>query len=80
MTVDEAGTAWALGDDGRLLERRDVVWTRIPVDSRAGGRLLAVHAREGHLTVLEESGLVLEGLSAQEPADRPSFSDGPRLG
>ena len=77
VTVDDTGTARALGDNGRLLERRNIIWTRIPVDACASGRLLAVHSQESRLTVLEETGLVLEGLATQEAAERPLSPNGP---
>src|SRR5262249_59892998 len=59
--LDEDGAVWAVGGQARLLQRRQSVWTRIPLDPSAEGRLVAVRPRRDRITVLVETGAVLEG-------------------
>ncbi len=54
-------TAWAVGGQARLLQRRNSLWRRIPLDPAAEGRLLAVRPRHDGITVLVENGTVIEG-------------------
>jgi serine/threonine-protein kinase len=61
VVVDVTGCPWAVGAQGRLLQRREGVWTRIPLDALAQGTLIDVAPHEGGITVLSEDGLVLEG-------------------
>jgi serine/threonine protein kinase len=61
VVLDEDGTAWAVGGQARLLQRRQTVWTRIPLDAKTDGRLVAVRPRREGITVLVETGAVLEG-------------------
>ena len=44
VTVDAAGTAWAIGAQGRLLVRQAGTWVRVGVDAGSAG-LIAVFAR-----------------------------------
>jgi photosystem II stability/assembly factor-like uncharacterized protein len=61
VVLDGDDMAWAVGGQARLLQRRQSVWTRIPLDRAAEGRLVAVCPRRDGITVLVENGMVLEG-------------------
>lgn len=68
VVVDEAGTPWAVGGQARLLQRRQGVWARIPLDGHGNppvalvqGSLVMVGSRGDLVTVVAEDGLVLEG-------------------
>jgi serine/threonine protein kinase len=61
VSLDDDGTAWAVGGQARLLQRRQAVWTRVPLDPAAEGRLVAVRPTREGITVLVENGMVLEG-------------------
>lgn len=61
VALDEDGGAWAVGGQARLLHRRGAVWTRVPLDPAAEGRLVAVRPCRDGITVLVENGTVLEG-------------------
>jgi eukaryotic-like serine/threonine-protein kinase len=68
VDVDDGGTGWALGGQARLLQRRQGVWARIPLDAPGNppqplvqGTLVMVGARGDVVTVVAEDGLVLEG-------------------
>lgn len=67
VVLDDEGTAWAVGGQARLLQRRQSVWMRIPLDPAAEGRLVAVRPRRDGITVLVENGTVLEGPGAVDP-------------
>ena len=68
VVLDDDGTAWAVGGQARLLQRRQSVWTRIPLDPAAEGRLVAVSVRADGITVLVENGAVFEGAGMDPPA------------
>ena len=68
VVLDEDGTAWAVGGQARLLQRRQSVWMRIPLDPAAEGRLVAVRPRRDGITVLVENGTVIEGPAAVDPS------------
>lgn len=59
--IDSTGCAWATGGQGRLLQRRDGVWTRIPLEPGFEGHIVLVSPRSDAITVLCEDGTVLEG-------------------
>jgi len=61
VVVDGEGFAWAVGGQARLLQRRQGIWTRIPLDPIAQGPLVLVGPRPDVVTVLGEDGMVLEG-------------------
>jgi hypothetical protein len=68
VVVDDTGTGWAVGGQARLLQRRQGVWARIPLDAPGNppqplvqGSLVMVGARGDLVTVVAEDGLVLEG-------------------
>ncbi len=61
-------TAWAVGGQARLLQRRNSLWRRIPLDPAAEGRLLAVCPRHDGITVLVENGTVIEGPASVDAA------------
>ncbi len=67
VVLAEDGAAWAVGGHARLLQRRQSVWMRIPLDPAAEGRLVAVRPRHDGITVLVENGVVIEG---------PAIADG----
>ncbi len=69
VVVDAEDVAWAVGGQARLLQRRQSVWTRIPLDRAAEGRLVALCPRRDGITVLVENGMVLEG-----PGARPAVA------
>ncbi len=84
VVLDDDGAAWAVGGQARLLQRRQSVWMRIPLDPAADGRLVAVRPRRDGITVLVENGTVIEGPAVVDPAlpgassaDRNSGSSGP---
>ena len=68
VVLDEDGCAWAEGGQARLMQRRQAIWTRVPLESSAEGRLVAVCPRRDGITVLVEDGTVLEGPGASEPS------------
>ena len=72
VTVDDAGVAWAIGAQGRLLARRAGTWSRVPVEL-GSANLIAVATREvpralsntdgpraREVVVLAEDGTVVE--------------------
>ncbi|MFO0554815.1 MAG: serine/threonine-protein kinase [Polyangiaceae bacterium] len=68
VRVDPAGFAWAAGQSGRLLERRDNVWTRVVVDDGRQGQgvssnFVAVMPTGRTVLVLAEDGTIYEGWS-----------------
>ena len=67
VVLDEDGYAWAAGGQARLMQRRQAIWTRVPLDASAEGRLVAVCPRRDGITVLVEDGTVLEGPGTSEP-------------
>jgi eukaryotic-like serine/threonine-protein kinase len=67
VTLDQ-GSPWAVGGQARLLQRRQSVWTRIPLDASVEGKLVAVSARTDGITVLVETGAVFEGAGMDAPA------------
>jgi eukaryotic-like serine/threonine-protein kinase len=69
VVIDDEGTAWAVGGQGRLLQRRQGVWTRLPLDPAAEGKLIAVRPRHDGITLLLENGTVIEG-----PGEPPAAS------
>jgi hypothetical protein len=68
VILDEDGGAWAVGGQSRLLQRQKSVWTRVPLDPAAEGRLVAVRPCRDGVTVLVDNGTVLEGPGTLEPA------------
>lgn len=66
VALDEDGCPWAVGGNARLLQRRQSVWTRVPIDASAEGRLVAVRPCRDGITVLVENGAVLEGPGTSE--------------
>jgi tRNA A-37 threonylcarbamoyl transferase component Bud32 len=74
VVLDDDGVAWAVGGQARLLQRRNSVWARIPVDAASEGRLIAVRPRRDGVTLLVENGTVLDGSGALEPAVPPATS------
>jgi photosystem II stability/assembly factor-like uncharacterized protein len=68
VTLDHLGTPWAVGGQARLLQRRQSVWTRIPLDPTVEGKLLAVSVRADGITVLVENGAVFEGVVTDAPS------------
>jgi eukaryotic-like serine/threonine-protein kinase len=74
VVIDEDGDAWAVGGQARLLRRRDTVWTRVPLDPSAEGRLVAVRPCRDGITLLVENGAVLEGPGTGEPAPQAAVS------
>jgi eukaryotic-like serine/threonine-protein kinase len=68
VVLDEDGASWAYGSQGRLLQRRQALWTRIPLDPAAEGKLVTLRPRREGITVLVENGTVLEGPAAVDPA------------
>jgi serine/threonine protein kinase len=79
VVLDEDGTAWAIGDQTRLLHRQQSVWVRVPLDPGADGRIVAVRPRRDRITVLVENGMVLEGPGTNEPPPAGSPSQPGRL-
>lgn len=61
VVVDEAGGAWAVGGQARLLKRRNNVWTRIALDPSVQGMLLGLAATSAGVLIVGEDGTVLEG-------------------
>ncbi len=78
VVLDEDDTAWAVGGQARLLQRRQSVWTRLPLDPAAEGRLVAVRPRREGITVLVENGIVLEGPGEPPAAVAASVRGRPR--
>ncbi|MFT3775574.1 MAG: hypothetical protein QM820_60270 [Minicystis sp.] len=74
VVLDEDGGAWAVGGQARLLQRRQSVWTRVPLDPAAEGRLVAVRPCRDGVTVLVENGAVLEGPGTIEPPPAAAVS------
>jgi serine/threonine-protein kinase len=74
VSLDPCGNPWAVGSNARLVQRRQGVWTRIPLEPGVDGKLVAVSARSDGITVLMENGAVFEGI----PADGPVVSVGER--
>jgi hypothetical protein len=74
VVLDEDGVAWAVGSQARLLQRRHSVWTRIPLDPAAEGKLVAVRPRRDGVTVLVENGTVLEGPAAVDTTQSAMLS------
>jgi eukaryotic-like serine/threonine-protein kinase len=68
VTLDHGGSPWAVGGQARLLQRRQSVWTRIPLDPSVEGKLMAVSVRSDGITVLVENGTVYEGAGMDAPA------------
>jgi len=52
----QSGAVWAVGADGRLLQRRDDGWVRVPLDAGVTGRVLNVHLRAPRVIVVVEDG------------------------
>ncbi len=73
VTVDDAGVAWAIGAQGRLLARRAGTWSRVPVDI-GSANLIAVATREVPRALLSPAAAPLAGAPAAHAA-----SDGPRV-
>jgi serine/threonine-protein kinase len=66
VVLDEDGVAWAVGGQGRLLQRRASVWVRIPVEAAGDVRLVAVRPSRDGVTLVVENGTVLEGPGAMD--------------
>jgi serine/threonine-protein kinase len=75
VIVDEQGSAWAIGGQARLLQRRHGSWTRVPLDPVAQGQLVAVSVRRDGVSVVAEDGLVLESGTAAGPSGGPPSLD-----
>jgi serine/threonine protein kinase len=79
VVIDDDEVAWAVGAHARLLQRRNTVWVRIPVEPAGEGRLIAVRPRREGITVLVEDGTVVEApgiVDPPTPAITSSRSDG----
>lgn len=61
VMLDTTGQPWAVGGNARLMQRRNAVWMRVPLDPSAQGNLIAASPREDGITVLSEDGTVYEG-------------------
>ena len=61
VTVDASGTPWAAGAAARLLQRRDGVWTRIPLDPSATGSIVVAAPHGNEITVVAEDGSAFQG-------------------
>jgi hypothetical protein len=79
VVLDEDDVAWAVGGQARLLQRRQSVWVRLPLDPAAEGRLVAVRPRREGITVLVENGTVLEGPGEPAAAAAASSRGRPRV-
>jgi len=57
VSVDPTtGAAWAAGADARLVERRDGMWIRVPLEPSVTQALVLVCPRARRVTVLGEDG------------------------
>jgi serine/threonine protein kinase len=61
VTADRSGAPWAAGAAARLLQRRDGVWTRIPLDPSVTGALVIAAPHGDVITVVAEDGSTFEG-------------------
>jgi serine/threonine-protein kinase len=61
VAVDPQGAAWSAGAAARLVQRRDQLWTRIPLDPSVTGSLIAVLPRSDSIVVVAEDGSAYEG-------------------
>jgi serine/threonine-protein kinase len=75
VVLDDEGGAWSVGGQARLLQRQQSVWTRVPLDPAAEGRLVAVRPARDGITVLVENGTVLEGPGTVEPPSPGAVSN-----
>ncbi len=61
VTVDARGAPWAAGAAARLLQRREGVWTRIPLDPSVTGALVIASPHGDTITVVAEDGSAFAG-------------------
>jgi hypothetical protein len=60
VVLDASGRPWAIGSQGRLMQRRKDVWMRIPLDPMVRASLVVGSVREDSVTVVSEDGSVYE--------------------
>jgi hypothetical protein len=53
------GTAWAVGQNARLLERRGAIWQRVPIEGLADN-FIALDMTATSVLVLSEDGTLIE--------------------
>jgi serine/threonine protein kinase len=61
VTVGAGGAPWAAGAAARLLQRRDGVWTRIPLDPSLTGSIVVATPHGDVITVVAEDGSAFQG-------------------